>query len=123
MGGLRRVVALVCFAFLGTEAGADDFRPDLGQLFAECAGRYSALTEHLWLHDGPASEEAARRRDLFVELAEAATDPVRALNWRVSAKAAQRRLLDTAIFVATDSDAEARSRAALASCDQLLLGL
>lgn len=121
MGGLRTSFAAVCLTLAASGAGAEAFRPDLGRIFAACAGRYSALTEHLWLHDGPASEDAARRRDLFVELAEAAAEPALALNWRVAAKAAQRHLLDAAAF-GPQGDAGRHARAALAACDRLLLG-
>lgn len=110
----------------GNAARADFLSPeDLGRIFADCAGRYSAFTEHLWAVDGPASVEAGRRRDLFVDLAEAAGSGHRALGWRVSAKAVQRQLLDSATYT-TGSRAERAgdlARRALARCDQLLLGL
>jgi hypothetical protein len=69
--------------------------------FATCAGRLSAVMEHQWMFDGPASEHTQRRRDAVLELVEAAMPPERGsevLQWRISAKVAQAGLLTRATF-------------------------
>jgi hypothetical protein len=143
----RRIGQCGAFAaalVLASPATADE-DAGLVRLFADCAGRYSAFTEHLWLVDGPASEQAAQRRDAFADLTEAAlplppdtpsplprpgrsgteTDENRVLGWRVAAKAAQRHLHDAAAF---GRDPTHRARSAevaarhLAQCDRLLAG-
>ncbi len=126
MGGLRTLLLALAASAAAFPLRAETLRPlDLERIFAGCAGRYSAYTEHLWAVDGPASDEAARRRDLFAQLTEAAgTDP-RALGWRVSAKAVQRQLLERATYTTGPraEQADDLARGALAHCDQLLLGL
>jgi hypothetical protein len=130
MGSLRTFLAApaAAFALAAPQAMAVD-GAELGRAFADCAGRYSAYTEYLWAADGPASEAAARRRDMFVELVEAAAPGPgpeadrAALSLRVAAKAAQRALLDGAAYA---TDAEDRARAArialgyIDACDRLL---
>lgn len=91
-------------------------------LFADCAGRYSATVEHLWVTDGAAADRAAVRRDAFADLV-AAVDPggPQALHWRIEAKAAQRALLDRALF-GRDARAAQAARDWIALCDNLLPG-
>ena len=90
--------------------------------FAICTGRYSALVEHQWLVDGPASEVSARQRDNLWALAEAVVGPgqaATAMNWRIEAKVAQKALLDRAWFAA-DRAAERRSAQLLQGCADLI---
>lgn len=69
--------------------------------FATCAGRLSALMEHQWLVDGPASERTAREVAAFSDLVQALITPDdggRILALRIEAKMAQRALLMQADF-------------------------
>lgn len=117
MGDLRRlgvVLSLAC----GTAAAAGD--AGLAD-FADCAGRYGATVEHLWLFDGPASEVAARRRDAFVDMLAAFAPDPGATARRADARIAQRALLDRATF-ARDAAAARIAREWLLRCDRLLPG-
>lgn len=107
----------LALAPLAASAGSDPV-----VLFADCAGRYSATVEHLWLTDGAAADRAAIRRDAFSDLM-AATDPGGpwALHRRIEAKAAQRALWERATF-ARDPRAERAARDWIAACDSLLPG-
>jgi hypothetical protein len=99
-------------------AGADP----LTRMFAVCTGRYSALVEHQWLVDGPASESSARQRDSLWAVVEAVALPEEAkaaLAWRIEAKVAQRALLDRALFNG-DAAAEKRSAQLLQACADLI---
>lgn len=103
------------------------------RLFATCAGRLSALMEHQWLVDGPASERTEELRDGFTALIDATLPDARAyglpapyaMHWRLTEKAAQAALLQTAQF-GTDPMMAARSAAAaearVAECTALLTG-
>lgn len=116
MDGLRTIIA--CLVGLTASPSAAD---DLLRMFADCAGRYSAETEHGWLVDPAGSAEAQWRRDQFVDLAGALGSGPQVMGWRVAAKAAQRELLMQATFAAN----EVASRTALAAreaCDRLLPG-
>ncbi len=71
------------------------------QFFATCTGRLSALMEHQWMFDGPASDLTKDRRDAMFSLVEAVAlpdDTRRVLLWRVEAKHAQAALLQQAAF-------------------------
>jgi hypothetical protein len=90
--------------------------------FAVCAGRYSALVEHQWLVDGPASEVSAQSRDALLSLVEAVEEPgmvAAAMGWRIEAKVAQRALLQRAYF-AGDRMAEKRAGELLQACAALI---
>ena len=66
--------------------------------FAVCAGRFSALVEHHWMVDGPASDASAGTRDSLLALVEAVQDPgmeATAMGWRIEAKVAQKALLQS----------------------------
>lgn len=94
---------------------------DLLRMFADCAGRYSAETEHGWLVSPGVSDVFRQRKDQFADLAAALGDGPEVMGWRVAAKAAQRELLMQASFAAN----ETASRTALAlreACDRLLPG-
>jgi hypothetical protein len=90
--------------------------------FAVCAGRYSALVEHQWLVDGPASEVSAGTRDSLLALVEAVEGPGMAaivMGWRVEAKAGQRALLQRA-YLAQDVEAGKRASELLQACAALV---
>ncbi|WP_141246538.1 hypothetical protein [Actibacterium ureilyticum] len=104
------------------------------RVFADCAGRLSALEEQQRLFDGAASERTARLKTVFDDLITATLPDARqtgisgrtALHWQVSAKLAQAALLQSAVF--GDRPARsARDRALadryLASCHRLILGV
>lgn len=96
--GLETFLAALTVGFVaGSPATADPLLRD----FSTCAGRLSALVEHQWLVDGPASESTARQRDAMLALVEAVLPPdqaPRAMQWRIEAKAAQAALLTRASF-------------------------
>lgn len=76
--------------------------------FATCAGRLSAVMEHQWLFDGPASDITKAQRTTVLELVEAIMPPERGaevLQWRISAKLAQSALLTRATFNEDEEDA------------------
>lgn len=91
------------------------------RLLSDCAGRYSAMVEHLWLVDGRAADAAEGQRDQFLDMIAAFPAPLAAaaLHRRVEIKAAQRALLDRGLFGA-DAVAMRKAAALLASCDRLL---
>lgn len=117
--GLETSLAAFAFGVLGTSPAMAD---PLLREFAVCTGRFSALVEHQWLVDGPASEVSARQRDDLWALVEAVAEPAEAQvasNWRIEAKVAQKALLDRAWF-ATDRVAEKRSAQLLQACADLI---
>ena len=103
------------------------------QLFATCAGRFSALAEAGRLFDGTASEHAIAISQVFAMLVDATLPYGRpmgiegqdVLGWRVSAKMAQITLLQTARL---HSEADRRDRARrlarqhLRTCEIVILG-
>ncbi|WP_342070518.1 hypothetical protein [Yoonia algicola] len=95
--------------------------------FASCAGRLSAVMEHQWMFDGPASEHTEDLRDAVLELVEAAMPPERGrevLHWRISAKVAQAALLTRATFnndVRDAAWAKAQADRLTGACAGLLL--
>lgn len=71
------------------------------RVFANCAGRLSAVMEHQWMFDGPQSERTEAQRDQMLDLVAAimpADQGRQVLSWRVTAKSAQWRLLSRATF-------------------------
>jgi hypothetical protein len=125
MGGLKtyRILALALTFCAATPAAAGDPVQTL-RAFADCAGRYTAETEHLWLFDGPASENIAARRDAFADLVgalapDAGVDMAILRGWRVEARAAQGALLSAATF-RRDAQAGVVARAYIHRCDRLL---
>lgn len=90
--------------------------------FAICAGRFSALVEHQWMVDGPASDVSAGTRDSLLALVGAVEEPgmeATVMGWRVEAKVAQKALLQRAYF-AGDSAAEKRAAELLQVCARLI---
>jgi hypothetical protein len=117
--GLETFLAALAVGFVtGSPATADPLLRD----FAVCTGRFSALVEHQWLVDGPASNASAGVRDNLWALVEAVAGPgeaATAMNWRIEAKVAQKALLDRAFF-ALDRVAEKRSAQLLQACADLI---
>ncbi|MCZ8153896.1 MAG: hypothetical protein O9292_16070 [Rhodobacteraceae bacterium] len=100
MGGLKtvfRATALLCALAAPLAARADaDLPDDPLRFFASCAGRMSALMEHQWIVDGPASDATKARRADILDLVAALTPPgheAQVMGWRVEAKAAHAALL------------------------------
>ncbi|EBA12819.1 hypothetical protein RCCS2_16019 [Roseobacter sp. CCS2] len=95
--------------------------------FATCAGRLSAVMEHQWIFDGPASEHTKIQRAAVIDLVEAImpTDRGReVLHWRISAKLAQSALLTRATFNDDERDAawaHERAQRLRQDCTGLLL--
>ena len=80
---------------LAVQAGPD-IPDDPLRFFASCAGRMSALMEHQWIVDGPASDVTKTRRADILDLVAALTPPgqeAQVMGWRVEAKAAHAALL------------------------------
>lgn len=78
------------------------------QTFASCVGRFSAAAENEWDLSGTVSATTRARRDAIVEIVAAILPEDRhrdALNWRNSAKQAQRRLLTRARFASDSAEA------------------
>lgn len=134
MCGLRKLATAAILAALPGGTAAFPVSPAQRlEVFATCAGRFSATMEHQWLVDPEASEATAAQRAGFDDLVAAVTPDARAwgvpeamaMHWRVAAKAAQRELLMLASF-GTDPRGAARARdlaaARLAECDGLLVG-
>jgi hypothetical protein len=131
MIGLRTFGFVAILAATALPAGALPTQPiEQAHIFADCAGRFSALERHQWLTDGPASEATARQVALFADLLEAVLPDARAqglpdgiaMGWRVSARAAQAGLLETVAFGSPEaaSRADHAARVHLAACERLV---
>lgn len=95
------------------------------QTFATCAGRLSAVMEHQWMFDGPASERTAVHRAHLLDLVAAVMEPEHApdvLQWRISGKQAQAVLLARSVFN-SDADDAAWARAMALDFEQGCTGL
>jgi hypothetical protein len=91
MGGLKTFLLGLTLGHLPAPALSGD---DLARVFAQCSGRLSALMEHQFITDGPASDATRADRDRMVELLETVAQPgPQAMQWRLSAKFAQAELL------------------------------
>lgn len=101
--------------------------PDLVRIFAGCAGRFSAETEHAWLLGDSRADHFEERLEIFVTLLDAVVaegDRRALLNFRVDAKLAHAALLTSTTFSEKgERAARARSLANgyLTACDRLLL--
>lgn len=129
MGGLKtcfRATALLCALAAPLAARADgDIPDDPLRFFATCAGRMSALMEHQWIVDGPASDATKAKRQSVLEVVEALTPPGQAptvMGWRIEAKAAHAALLAATRHgdPAAMHRAERRALALQRECDALL---
>lgn len=107
--------------------GSTQAHDTLPQLFAGCAGRYSAEMEHAWLMNRPHAETLAGQRSKLLALLDAVMTPDQAqmlLNYRIEAKMAQAALLTMADFGTNTARAKASSRLAhhhRKNCERLLL--
>lgn len=121
---MRKIIAA---GALSIACGAPLAAQELSQVFAACAGRYSAEMEHAWLLDTARADALQDRRDAFVQLTEASGSPSSAahlLNLRIQAKYAQARLLNAASFARTPAQAGRAQRLALVhlhTCEKMLL--
>ncbi|MEM8979282.1 MAG: hypothetical protein AAGD04_07350 [Pseudomonadota bacterium] len=128
------LAALLCFVMSAQAIFALPQSPsERVQVFATCAGRYSALAEHQRFFDGEASERAEAKKEDFERLIEAilpvaldwGTPGAQIISWRITAKFAQAELLHRGSF---HSDAFMAKRSKeiaikfLADCDGLALG-
>lgn len=126
MVGMRNLVLL--FVLLGQPAHASlSSEAEQLHIFANCAGRLSALMEHQWNNDTSRANETAAQRATMVELvhaimpADAGRD---VLSIQVNAKAAYAQLLRRASSNPDPEDAAwaARRAAALVQdCTDMLL--
>ena len=125
MGGLRTIfAAILCLAASGAPTLRAGTLPDLAQV-AACTGRLSALMEHQFLVDGPASDITRRHRDALADILAALTPAgaeARVMGWRVEAKAAHAALLRQAAFGRDPSRIAAlRAERLVAACTGFLL--
>ncbi|MDJ0630966.1 MAG: hypothetical protein QNJ44_22095 [Rhodobacter sp.] len=109
MGGLKTLaVALFLLPAAGTQAQTNLSADGQLRFFATCAGRLSALVEHQWMFDGPASDRTEAARTQLLDIIGAilpAGREVEVLNWRIDAKSAHARLLYRAVFNEDPDDA------------------
>lgn len=129
MGGLRtylRAPALICALAAPVAAQAyTDVPDDPLHFFATCAGRMSAMMEHQWLVDGPASDLTKARRAAVLDVVASLTPPgaeAQVMAWRVEAKAAHAALLGQSRHGPAPNQTRAAKRAAmlLQSCEAYL---
>ena len=119
MSSLRTFFFLVVLGLAGAAQALPQSPSERAQLFATCAGRFSALAEHQRLFDGAASEVADAERETFEMLLDAVMPDARdwgmpgelALQWRLTAKMAQAELLHRSVFQ-TDAYVKTQSRRA-----------
>ena len=92
----RATALMLSLAPTGAAWAADGLSDDPLYLFATCTGRLSALMEHQWIVDGPASDRTRADRDAMLTLVEAAMRQgaeVQVMAWRIEAKVAHAALL------------------------------
>ncbi|WP_050528800.1 hypothetical protein [Pseudaestuariivita atlantica] len=128
---ISAVAGLLCLA--SGVAALPQSADERVRAFADCAGRYSAEVEHVWLMGGPARDEIMQRRELFAELVQASLPMAeesgitgrQIIAWRVEAKLAHAALLQSATFAGDDAVSDRADRAArgfVTQCDRLILG-
>lgn len=133
MGSLRKhtLGAILSAAMIPFAAGADDLGvapPNQLHVFATCAGRLSALMEHQWMFDGPASDLTQKQNQAVVAVLDAITPPGQGpvvLGWRIEAKVAHRALLSSAAFTTDPRRTSSAARHAddlVRPCTAMLLG-
>lgn len=123
MGGFRTLLLWLALV-PPVSAGQGALPSDPLTHFATCTGRLSALVEHQWRTDGPASEGTARQRDAMADLLVAVTPPdaaIPAMALRLEAKAAHAALLSQAHRTG-DSGAQRLALRLIAPCLAMLLG-
>lgn len=128
MCGLKTCLAVSALFLTPPPAAALSGRAsDVATTFAVCTGKLSALMEHQWITDPPASDRTRQQRERMIELLDAVTRPGqdrRLLGWRVEAKVAQAQLLAQARDPAHPVRARQARRIAerdVAACTSLLL--
>jgi hypothetical protein len=131
---MKLLWAVFLLAFAQMAAATPQSPSERVQLFATCAGRYSALAEYQRLMDGPASEVADAQRARFDDLLDAVMPDAlewgmpgdMAMNWRITAKMAQAQLLSRGTFQ-TDRDIAAHAKRAaqafLQECNAIILDI
>jgi hypothetical protein len=127
MSGLKTLVcAPLCLALAAPVLPAFATSAPDPEWFATCTGRLSALMEHQFLTDGPASDRTRDQRDAMADLLDAVTPAGAArhlMALRVDAKTAHRALLEQAHFGPDPDRRAARLAEGLtAACTGLLLG-
>lgn len=125
MGGMKTILGAVLLT-LPVGAMAQDDTP-LRDMFAQCAGRFSAEMEHAWLIDSAKADDHRARRLDFLDLlaAIAPRDQQRSiLHTRIETKVAHASLLTIATFIDEPARSDAARSAAqmhLNTCRKLLL--
>ncbi len=110
MGSLKTFLTVILLFAAGALQALPRSPSERAQLFATCAGRFSALAEHQRMFDGPASEVADARRKQFEVLLDAVMPDARdwgmpgemVWTWRLTAKMAQAQLLQRSTFQSDD---------------------
>lgn len=121
--GLETFLAVFMLGVAPAPAAADP----LLRAFAVCAGRLSAVMEHQWMFDGPASEVTAVELKAMVTLIDASMPQGagrQVMAWRIDAKVAQKGLLQQARFAQDQrlaKKAAARAEALAAECRAKIL--
>lgn len=93
---LRATALMLSLAPSGAAWAGDGLPDDPLYLFATCTGRLSALMEHQWIVDGPASDRTRQDRDVMLSLVDATMRhgaEVQVMAWRIEAKVAHAALL------------------------------
>jgi hypothetical protein len=121
---LRATALIFCLAPSGAAWAADGLADDPLYLFATCTGRLSALMEHQWIVDGPASDRTRQDRDAMLTLVEAAMRQgaeVQVMAWRIEAKVAHAALLaqSRSLDVAQAKRAERRAGLLMRDCSAI----
>ena len=109
------LVLLCALAAPSAARAGDDIPDDPLHFFATCAGRMSALMEHQWLVDGPASDLTMARRTAVLDVVASLTpagQEAQVMSWRIAAKAAHAALLGATRHGTAQSRARAARQAA-----------
>ncbi|NBE06015.1 hypothetical protein [Paragemmobacter ruber] len=129
MGGLKTYLSLLMLlcALAGPSAAraGNDVPDNPLQFFATCAGRMSALMEHQWLVDGPASDLTKARRAAVLDVVASITpagQEAQVMAWRIEAKVAHAALLGASRHGTAQSRASAARQAAglISPCEAYL---
>lgn len=125
MGKIKTIVSSLGLILISSTSPLAE--TNLGFVFAECAGRFSAEREHAWLTGNPEADYYEARRSAFVALLDATQSSAtarRSLSHRIDAKMAHASLLTLATF-GSDTDRAARAKRLAArhigTCQSLLL--
>lgn len=122
---LKRYILVIALA--ACWGGAAPANPSLVQVFAGCAGRFSAEMEHAWLMGAPEARAIEAHRLRFLSLLAAIMPPQAArqmLSYRIEVKLAHAALLTLATFGENSQRAGQAARLArqhVTSCQSMLL--